>query len=99
MDLFIYGFYCLEAAVAAAAEHQGWNLERTHPAKSRAAKRLSQDHGLPDVSQLLVTLNDARKSEAYGDVERPPGLSPEDIAAEVEAFVDSVAELIDEDEH
>jgi len=41
----------------------------------------------------MYKLNDARKSEAYGDIERPE-LDPEDIAIEIEEYVDAVERLI-----
>src|SRR5262249_42171543 len=86
-DLTIYGFYCLEAAVMAAAIHAGMNVQRNHAAKAAAAKQLSQNQGLPDVSLLLRELNSARKSQAYGDSPFP-SLNAEDIARDVESFVD-----------
>lgn len=92
-DLSLYGFYCLEAAVLAAATHLGWAIERTHRAKTDAASELYRNHGLPDVSRLLQQLNEARKSEAYGDIERPE-LDPEDVVVQVEAFVEAVATLL-----
>src|SRR2546423_3585883 len=72
-DLSLYGFYCLEAAVEAAASHLGLSTSRRHWEKVDAARELHQNHALPDVEQLLRDLNDARKAAAYGDVE-PPAL-------------------------
>ncbi len=40
-------------------------------------------------SSLLVQLNDARKSVAYGDIAMPH-LDPEDIASEIEEYVGAV---------
>jgi hypothetical protein len=70
-DLTIYGFYCIEAAVMAAAIHAGLQVPRTHPGKAAAAEKLAQDHGLPNVSVLLPMLNAARKAAAYGDTPLP----------------------------
>jgi hypothetical protein len=92
-DLSIYGFLCLENAVMAAAIHAGLSTQRTHPSKAGAAAQLSVSAGLNDVSALLRTLNDARKAEAYGDVPRPP-LDPEDLAREIEEYVNAVEEFI-----
>ncbi|MCY3821609.1 MAG: hypothetical protein OXH52_20020 [Gammaproteobacteria bacterium] len=48
---------------------------------------MATEHGLPDVSDLLRDLNDARKSVAYGDIELPE-LDPEDTAMEIETFIE-----------
>jgi hypothetical protein len=92
-DLTIYGFYCVEAAVMAAAAFTGVAVEKTHPAKAAAARSLAHRHGLPDVSALLGTLNAARKATAYGDRPLPP-LDPAQLLREVEQYVDAVANLI-----
>jgi hypothetical protein len=70
-DLSLYGFYCLEAAVEAAATHVGMRTSKKHWEKADAAGELHKSHGLPDVEQLLHDLNDARKSAGYGDVPAP----------------------------
>ena len=67
-DLSLYGFYCLEAAVEAAALHVGIKTTRRHWEKANAARELHKRHGIPDVSDLVRDLNDARKAVAYGDV-------------------------------
>ena len=92
-DLSFYGFYALEAAVQAACLHYGMNVQKTHWARVGAAKTLHSQHGLPDVSALLRDLNEARKSEAYGDVQAPE-LDAEDVASEVESFIDSVRRIL-----
>lgn len=92
-DLSIYGLYALEAAVDAACVHCGIATSRSHPNRAAAAARLCSEHGLEDVSELLRDLNDARKSEAYGDVVLPD-LDAGDVAAKIEEYVDSVARLI-----
>jgi len=89
LDLAMYGFYCLEHAVSAAATRAKIKFGKTHPSKADAARELAARHGLPDVSSLLVELNDARKSVAYGDISMPH-LDPEDVAIEVEEYVDAV---------
>jgi hypothetical protein len=42
-------------------------------------------------------LNEARKAAAYGDTERPD-LDAEDIASEIEAYVEAVGSLVESDE-
>lgn len=93
-DLSLYGFYALEAAVDAARIHFGIDATKSHASRSGSAKRLSSEHGLEDVSDLLRDLNEARKSEAYGDIVTPPELDPEDVAVEIEKYIESVATLI-----
>ena len=92
-DLALYAFYALENAVAAAADHFAVSWQTTHPSKVAAARELHTKHGLPDVSALLTTLNTLRKSEAYGETPPPRSITAENIATEVEQFVDSVAAL------
>src|SRR5438874_13635559 len=70
-DLSLYGFYCLEAAVEAAARKVGVATSRKHWEKVDVASILHDQYGLPDVEQLLRDLNDARKAKAYGDIEGP----------------------------
>jgi len=69
-------------------------IRKTHADKADAAERLHDQHGVPDVSQLLVALNEARKATAYGDAQRPD-LDPEEVASEIEEFVDSIENLIE----
>ena len=93
LDLSVYGFYCLENAVMAAALYTGISLQKSHPSKATAASQLAASAGLPDVSNLLRQLNDARKAEAYGDVERPM-LDSEDLARQIEEYVLAVEKLL-----
>ena len=39
-DLTIYGFYCLEAAIVAAALHAGLDFRRSHSQKAEVAREL-----------------------------------------------------------
>ena len=96
-DLSLYGFYCLEAAVEAAAIHLGLRTSRKHWEKADTARVLHQKHGLPDVEQLLRDLNDARKAAAYGDTEAPD-LDAEETASRIEEYVEAVAELIEKED-
>lgn len=92
-DLSLYGFYCLEAAVEAAALHFGLRTSKRHWEKLDLADDLHTKKGLPDVRDLLRDLNNARKAAAYGDMDRPD-LNAEDIASQIEGYVDAVAAVI-----
>lgn len=94
-DLSLYGFYCLEAAVEAAARKVGIPVSKNHWEKLDVAANLHVQHGLPDVGSLLRNLNDARKATAYGDVDIPDDLDAEEIATEIEEYVDAVAKLVE----
>jgi hypothetical protein len=96
-DLSHYGLYCLEAAIKAAAIKLGWNIKPSHCDKSKVAERLSKEKGLSDIGDLLWTLNNARKSIAYGDVEMPE-LDPEDIVIQIEDYVEAIESLINQKE-
>ena len=50
-------------------------------------------HGLPDIADLLTDLNQARKGTAYGAVEIPD-LDPEDVARDIEAYVEAVKRFV-----
>lgn len=65
-DLSLYGFYCLEAAVDAAAIYYGLEVGAQHWRRVETAEVLHSEHGLPNVTDLLRELNEVRKSEAYG---------------------------------
>lgn len=93
-DLSIYGLYCLEAAVEAAARPVGLSTSKKHWEKADTARELHKKYGLPDVEQLLREINIARKAEAYGDVP-DPGLDAEEVASEIERYVDAVGELLE----
>lgn len=102
-DLSVYGFYCLEAAVMAATLHaERISAKRSHAGKVDAAKELHQKYGLPDVSELLVSLHTAQKATAYGDIDFPDfedegdNLAPEDIASEIEQYVEAIAKFVEE---
>jgi hypothetical protein len=92
-DLSLYGFYCLENAVTAAATHANITFKRTHPGKADAARQLARAHALPNVEDLLKDLNDARKSEAYGDVAAPE-LDAEDLVSQIKNYVEAVEALL-----
>src|SRR6266508_5876128 len=91
--LALDGFYCLENALVAAAIHAGIVTQESHPAKASAAQQLAASHRLPDISGLLVELNDARKAEAYGDVARPE-LDPEHLARTLEQYLEAVEAML-----
>jgi hypothetical protein len=92
-DLSLYGFYCLEAAVEAGALYVGLTTSKKHWEKADAAVELHKTHRLPNVKRLLHDLNDPRKSAAYGDVPAP-NLNAEDVASDIERYVDAVATLV-----
>jgi len=92
-DLSLYGFYCLENAVCAAATHAGIGFSRSPPDKIRAAERLSAEHGFSPVSDLLRDLNDARKAAAYGDIDSPE-LDAEDVVSDLEQYVKAVENFL-----
>lgn len=92
-DLSLYGFYCLEAAVEATALHFRLRTSRKHWEKVDLAEVLHKKKGLPDIAELLHDLNDARKAAAYGDISCPE-LDAEDLASEIEAYVDAVAAIL-----
>ena len=96
-DLYLYGFYCLEAAVEAASLHFGIQISHRHWKKVEAAARLHNEFGLSSVEQLLVDLNMGRKAAAYGDVEEPD-LDAEEIASRIEQYVSEVDTLLEQDD-
>lgn len=49
---------------------------------------------MPDVELLLRDLNETRKSEAYGEG-AAPDLDAEEVASEIETFVEAVAQLVE----
>lgn len=73
----------------AAAHVAAIPTKKTHWDKRDAARRLHDDCGLPDVSELLDQLNAARKAVAYGDEPFPAALDAEAVASEIEACVES----------
>jgi|SRR5712691_8234414 len=92
-DLSVFGFYCLEAAVEAAALHLRIKTSTKHWEKAEVAEMLHKKHALPDVSGLLIDLNDARKATTYGDVDAPD-LDAEALASDIETYVEAVAALL-----
>jgi hypothetical protein len=90
--LSVYGFHCLEAAVDAASMHVGLPTSRSHWKRVETAGELHDNWNLPDVSDLLRDLNDARKSHLYGDIP-DPGLDAEDVASRIEEYVNAVEQL------
>ena len=72
----------------------GMRTSKKHWEKADVAGELHRKRGLPDIEQLLRDLNDARKSAAYGDIPAPD-LNAEDVASEIERYVDAVADLVE----
>jgi len=94
LDLSAYSLYAIEAAIDAAAQTASIPLKRTHWDKADVAVLLAREHGLPDVSGMMRDLNEVRKSEAYGDIATPPKLDAEEVASDVEAYIDAVTEFV-----
>jgi hypothetical protein len=92
-DLAIYGFYCLEQAVMAAAVEYGLRGRRQHHDRVQLANRLHKSKGLPDVGKLLTDLHNAQKYASYGDVS-PPHLVAEDVARTIEEYVEAVIKIV-----
>lgn len=71
--------------------------EKTHPSKVAVAEQLAEaGHLKTDVGQRVAELNELRKDVQYG--EPGPGLRElelEDLATELENFVDEAAEFVD----
>ena len=93
-DLSLYGLYALEAAVDAALLFHKKEVQTAHWRRVDAAKQLSSEHGLDDISELIRDLNEVRKSEAYGDVIAPE-LDAEEVASTIVEYIDAVAALVD----
>lgn len=92
-DPAMYGFYCLEACVVAVALHLGLQRPKSsHPAKVQLAKSFASSHGLPDIEQSLIALNNRRKFEAYGDIEldEDEDLDAEEVANEIRGYFEAM---------
>ena len=83
----------LRAGRAAAAIEYGLRGRKQHRDRVQLANRLHKNKGLPDVSKLLTDLHNAQKYASYGDV-RPPRLVAENVAHEIEEFVEAVAAIV-----
>lgn len=92
-QVFVWCFYALENDVVAAATHSDEEFQRNHWTKANAARRLSRDRGLTNVSDLLSDLNEARKGTAYGDVEAPD-IKPEEVLDAVGKYIEEVEKLL-----
>ena len=80
--------------VQAACLHYGTIIEKRHPARAAAAEKLAAERRLEDVADLLLDLNELRKSVSYGDVEGPE-LAAEETAGRIESYINAVAKLIE----
>lgn len=93
--LYIFGQYAMEVAASAAGAHVGISEAETHPGQVRLAQRLHDEHGLPDIQEMLRDLQRNRLHEAYGKLEPSGKFDPQDIAVAVEEYVDAVTRFID----
>ena len=94
-DLAMYGLYCLEALVRAAELKTGEPPIKTHWGKAERAKALSTAHALPSIDGLMQLLNEARKSEAYGDDEFDESShDANDIADQIKEYFDSISNFV-----
>ena len=93
-DLSYYGLHALENAVDAVLLFLDKEVRTTHWYRVDAAKQLSSEHGLDDVSELIRDLNEVRKREAYGDVIAPE-LDAEEVATTIEEYIDAVGAVVD----
>ncbi len=78
-------------------EHREYQqrADDSHPDDSLLGTRLARhEEGLPYISELLQHLNRAQKYVSYGDV-TPPLLDPEEVASEIEEYLEAVARIID----
>jgi hypothetical protein len=65
------------------------HIEEDSCRQSGCSAPTGSQHGLPEVEDLLKDLNDARKSEAYGDIAAPE-LGAEDVVSQIEKYVEAV---------
>ncbi len=93
-DVTIYGMHALENAVVAAANHHGFEVKKTHWDKVAVAEKLHNEHQLPSVGDLLTELNELRKGFSYGEPTTEPTMSAEDIAIDIERYINAVTRLV-----
>lgn len=96
-DLTTWGMHAIENAAMAAADHVGIPWKKTHWDKASVGTQLHQNHGLPDIAQLLEELNELRKGFNYGELTIKPTMAAKDIAQEVEDYIDAVAEFLEDE--
>ena len=97
VEAVTFAFYSYENAVVAVAEANNIKWTKSHYEKADLAARLFRDGILSvDVEDRLRQLNTMRKDVAYGE----PGpeleqMDLEDLAIELEQFLDEVERIID----
>lgn len=96
VEAVTFAFYAYENAIVAIAELNGRRWTKNHREKADLAQELFEA-GLisTDVSDRLREFNDLRKNVAYDE----PGpeleqLDLEDVASELEAFINEVTTLV-----
>jgi hypothetical protein len=96
----LFAFYAYENAIVAVAETKDIPWKKNHYDKADLASKLAADGIVTrDVGGLLRHLNAARKDVSYGE----PGpelaaIDLEDLAAELEQFIDEVERLVSDAE-
>ena len=97
VEAVTFAFYAYENGVVAVAEAKKIRWTKNHYEKADLAARLFRDGILSrDVEDRLTQLNTVRKDVAYGE----PGpeleqMDLEDLAIELEQFLDEVERIID----
>lgn len=97
VEAVTFAFYAFENAVVAVAELHGRQWTKKHHEKADLAQRLFAEKLVSvDVSERLRGLNELRKDVAYDE----PGpelaeIDLEDLAIELEKFIDEVARLVE----
>jgi hypothetical protein len=99
-EAVMWAFYAYENAVVAAAEASGTAWTKNHYEKADLAEQM-HSRGILDtnVKDTLLTLNGLRKDVAYG--QSGPDLEQtdlEDLATELERFIEEVERAIPGDE-
>jgi hypothetical protein len=94
-DLYIFGLYAVEMAAKAAGTRAGISEAETHAGQVNLANRLHEEHGLPDVEDMLRHLQRNRLHEAYGKLVPSGEFDAREVAAAVEGYVDAVGRIVD----
>jgi len=100
VEAVTWAFYAYENALEAVTEAKGEKFKRKHWEKAQIAGKLKKKGVLStDIESRLDELNHLRKSVSYGE----PGpdlrkVNLEELATELEEFLDEVESIIDSEE-